>query len=225
MLNTLTNVRYSQSCSMTERTPLSTANSLFAQARKRARQGQFWSCLTGRSQGLLALKQVRVSCTIQAERDGGVRTVPINQIRGSEGRSHYFDLDFNPLYDQTKGRWLSIAVAQQRGKALPLVSLIQVGDLYFVQDGHHRISVARARGQKAIEARVIVWQVSGPLPWEMPVQAPHQATSIPAPGIAGIFQKLRREGSRILGHIVLGVQALGHRQGSPERRVHSVTGG
>jgi hypothetical protein len=177
MVNTLVDVRHSHSCPMAGRTPLSNANSLFAQARKRARQGQFWSCLTGRSQGLLALKQVRAACTVQGERDGGVRTVPINQIRGSEGRSHYFDLDFNPLYDQTKGRWLSIAVAQQQGKALPPVSLIQVGDAYFVQDGHHRISVARARGQMAIEARVIVWQVSGALPWETPTQAPHQATA------------------------------------------------
>ena len=225
MLNALAEVRYSQSCPTTGPSPLCIANSLFAQARKRARQGQFWSRLTGRSQDLLALKQVRAACTIQAERDGGVRTVPVNQICGSEGRSHYFDLDFNPLYDQSKGRWLSIAVAQQQGKALPLVSLIQVRDLYFVQDGHHRISVARARGQKAIEARVIVWQVGGPLPWETPAQTPRQVAPIPAPGIAGIFQKLRQEGSRILGQIVLCVPVLGHRQGDPEGRVHSVTGG
>ncbi len=176
MVNTLMDARYAQICPRAGPSPLCTANSLFAQARKRARQGQFWSRLTGRSQGLLALKQVRAACTVQAERDGGVRTVPISQIRGSEGRSRYFDCDFNPLHDQTRGRWLSIAVAQQQGKVLPLVSLIQVGDVYFVQDGHHRISVARARGQTAIEARVIIWQVSGPLPWETPTQVPHQAT-------------------------------------------------
>jgi hypothetical protein len=192
MLNTLVDVRHSHSHPMAGRTPLSTANSLFAQARKRARQGQFWSCLTGRSQGLLALKQVRAACTVHGEREDGVHTVPINQIRGSEGRSRYFDLDFNPLYDQTKGRWLSIAVAQQQGKALPPVSLIQVGDLYFVQDGHHRISVARARGQTAIEARVIVWQVSGPLPWEIPAQASHQATPMSLPKTL-IRKVLRRE--------------------------------
>jgi hypothetical protein len=192
MVNMLMDVRYSQSCLKAGPSPLCTANGLFAQARKRARQGQFWSRLTGRSQGLFALKQVRAACTVQAMHDGGVRTVPINQIRGSEGRSHYFDLDFNPLYDQTRGRWLSIAVAQQQGKALPPVSLIQVGDLYFVQDGHHRISVARARGQTAIEARVIVWQVSGPLPWETLAQAPHQATPISLPKTL-IGKVLRRE--------------------------------
>jgi hypothetical protein len=190
MLNTLVDVRYAQSYPRAGSSPLATANSLFDQARKRAQQGQFWSCLTGRPQGLLVLKEVRAACTVQAERDGGVHTVPISQIRGSEGRSHCFDRDFNPLNDQTKGRWLNIAVARQQGKALPLVSLIQVGDRYFVQDGHHRISVARARGQKAIEARVIVWQVSGPLPWEMPVQAPQQVTPNSLPKT--LIRKLRR---------------------------------
>ena len=42
--------------------------------------------------------------------------------------------------------------------------LVQVGDVYFVCDGHHRISVARALGQLAIEAEVTVWQVAGPSP-------------------------------------------------------------
>ena len=49
---------------------------------------------------------------------------------------------------------------------MPLVRLIQVGELYFVSDGHHRISVARAFGQQEIEAQVTVWQVEGALPWE-----------------------------------------------------------
>jgi hypothetical protein len=102
----------------------------------------------------------------------------MNQIRGSEGRSRYFDRDFNPLYDRARGRWLNIARARQQGKDLPLVVLVQVGDIYFVKDGHHRISVARALGQKAIDARVTVWQVSGPLPWEMPAQAS-------SPGLTG----------------------------------------
>jgi hypothetical protein len=43
---------------------------------------------------------------------------------------------------------------------------VQIGNLYFVRDGHHRISVARALGQRSIEAKVTVWQVTGPLPWQ-----------------------------------------------------------
>jgi hypothetical protein len=147
-----------------------TDNNLLAPCRKRARRGQFWSRLTGRSRALYALKDVRAACTLKAEFDGGIRSVPIRQIRGSEGRSRYFDCDFNPLYDQARGRWLNIARARQEGKALPPVVLVQVGDVYFVRDGHHRISVARALGQLDIEAEVTVWQVSGRLPWDAHVE-------------------------------------------------------
>jgi hypothetical protein len=49
---------------------------------------------------------------------------------------------------------------------LPPVRLIQVGDVYFVRDGHHRISVAKALGQTEIDAVVSVWHAAGPLPWE-----------------------------------------------------------
>jgi hypothetical protein len=101
-----------------------------------------------------------------------VKTVAIDQIRGSEGRCRYFDRDFRPLHDKARGRWLNIARARQQGKSLPPVVLVQVGDTYFVRDGHHRISVARALGQLDIEARVTVWHVSGTLPWEEVADAP-----------------------------------------------------
>ena len=52
--------------------------------------------------------------------------MPISQVRGSEGRSRYFDRDFNPLYDQARGRWLNIARLRQQGKELPPVVLVQV---------------------------------------------------------------------------------------------------
>jgi hypothetical protein len=92
--------------------------------------------------------------------------VPISRIQGSQGRSRYFDRDFRPLHDQARQRWQSIARARRQGKQLPPVSLVQVGDIYFVSDGHHRISVARAMGQSDIEARVTILPVSGPLPWD-----------------------------------------------------------
>jgi hypothetical protein len=128
--------------------------------------------LTGRSRRLFALKEIRAVCSVEAESDGGIRTVPLSQIRGSEGRSRYFDCDFNPLYDRARGRWLNIARASQQDKVLPPVVLVQVGNVYLVKDGHHRISVARALGQTEIDARVTIWQVTGPLPWETVAGAP-----------------------------------------------------
>jgi hypothetical protein len=57
-------------------------------------------------------------------------------------------------------------MAQLMGMALPPVKLIQIRDVYYVCDGHHRISVARTLGQTDIDAEVIRWDVAGPLPWE-----------------------------------------------------------
>ena len=225
MTNAIRDTRFSENYSITRQSPLCTANHLFAQARTRARRGQFWSSLTGCTAGLLALEQVRAACTVQAESDGGVCAVPISQIRGSEGRSHCFDRHFEPLSDHTQERWLKIAMARQQGKAIPLVALVQVGEFYFVQDGHHRISVARALSQKTIEARVIVWQVSGPLPWETSAQAPDGATADPVVETKRIFRKLRQRGARHWERIVLAIQVLGRGRERPERHGHSVTVG
>ena len=147
-----------------------TSDLLYSRTRDRGQRAMFWSTLTGRSRCLLALDEVRQRCqvsTIEKGRPGAeTRLVSIAQIVGSEERCGDFDRDFYPLHDHNRGRWLRIAAARRRGTPLPPVDLVQVGDLYFVQDGHHRISVARALGQTDIEARVTVWRVTGLLPWE-----------------------------------------------------------
>lgn len=139
--------------------------SLYHRALSRGRRARLWSLLSGRSRRLLDLKEVEASCKVSARSETGSRTVPIQLIRGSEGRTGDFDRDFHPLKRHTQDRWLGIAVARQQAKALPPVSLVQIGDRYFVRDGHHRISVAQALGQQDIEARVTLWQVEGRLPW------------------------------------------------------------
>ncbi len=131
---------------------------LYSLTRDQARRGLFWSTLTRRSRCLLALDELEA--TFGAQRDAGVQMVAIRQIRGTESRSSDFDRDFNPLHEHTRRRWLNVAAARRRGKALPPVKLIQVGAVYFVRDGHHRVSVARALGQRSIEARVVVWEAA-----------------------------------------------------------------
>jgi hypothetical protein len=147
-----------------------TTDLLYSSARDRGQRARLWATLTGRSRCLLALEEIRQGChvstTERSQFAAETRLVPIAQIVGSEGRCGDFDRGFNPLHDHNRGRWLRIAAARRRGTSLPPVDLVRVGDLYFVQDGHHRISVARALGQPDIEARVTVWQVTGPLPWE-----------------------------------------------------------
>ena len=83
--------------------------------------------------------------------------VPIEDIEGSEGRSRDFDAQFRPLRKHIQERWINIAIARTKGVQLPPVDLIQIGEKYFVRDGHHRISVARAQGQVVIDAMVTVW--------------------------------------------------------------------
>lgn len=128
-------------------------------------QHKVWSALTGRSCRLLNLATVQATCTVLGRHYAGSQTVPVDQIRGSLGRYTDFDIDFYPLQTHNRERWLNIAEARKQGVSLPPVDLIQLGDIYFVRDGHHRISVARALGQQYIDAVVTVWQVAGSPPW------------------------------------------------------------
>jgi hypothetical protein len=164
------------------------AATLYARSTRDGRRGRFWP--TGRpdSWRLLELSEIEGTCRIDDRCYAGLQTVPIEQIRGSEGRSSDFDRDFHPLQDHCKGRWLRVAAARDQGKVLPPVVLVQVGDVYFVRDGHHRISVARALGQLDIEAEVTVWQVAGPLPWDAPEQPSRPGLADRLLGIGQVFR-------------------------------------
>jgi len=140
----------------------------YVQACARGCWGRVWAALSGRPGYLIPLTEVHAAGTVRARRAAGMQTVPIARIGGSEGRSRDFDRNFNPLRSHAMERWLRVAEAQQRGVSLPLVQLIRVGELYFVRDGHHRISVARALGQQEIDAEVVVWEVDGALPGAPP---------------------------------------------------------
>lgn len=84
--------------------------------------------------------------------------VPLQAICGSAngGRTHDFDTQFRPMQTRTQDRWLSVAVARQRGRQLPPVELVQVNDSYYIVDGHHRVSVAAAMQDSHIDAVVVV---------------------------------------------------------------------
>jgi hypothetical protein len=120
--------------------------------------GQIWATLTGRSRHLLNLAEVEANHPSGNRYSIGLQAVPLGQIRGSQGRCRDFDLDFYPRQDHLKSRWLRVATAWYMGIPLPPIELIQVDDIYYVRDGHHRISVARALGQIEINAEVRVWE-------------------------------------------------------------------
>jgi hypothetical protein len=83
-----------------------------------------------------------------------MQTVRVEQIAGSLNRYHQFDRAFLPTQDDTSARWLSINRAFYQDVSLPPVVLYKVGQVYFVVDGHHRVSVAREQGQEFIDADV-----------------------------------------------------------------------
>jgi len=128
----------------------------FHRARMRGRLNCCWAALMGHSCRLRTLSTI----TDAASAGGhfvGIQTIPIQQIRATEGRDQDFDSDFNPLNNHTEGRWLSVFSAWMRGVDLAPVDVIRVGATYCVRDGHHRVSVARVMGQEYIEARVMAW--------------------------------------------------------------------
>ena len=121
--------------------------------------GGIAALLTGHSNSLLDLGREVSGRRIRSQHFAGSRTVPINQIKGSEGRSGDFDSAFNPMHTRTMDRWMSVALARSFGDTLPLIELIHVGDHYYVRDGHHRISVARALGEDYIDAKVTILEL------------------------------------------------------------------
>jgi hypothetical protein len=86
--------------------------------------------------------------------DRGLQVVPLDAIVGTVDRAADFDRGFRPTTTRLRSRWERIAAAQRRGEPLPPVSLFQVGELYFVRDGHHRVSVAKSLGRPDIDAYV-----------------------------------------------------------------------
>ena len=113
------------------------------------------AALTRRPNGLLSYQEARRGLAIEGESYRGVRVVPIDRIVGSLDRTEDFDRAFRPRRANAAARWQRVARAHHEGRDLPPVRLYQVGDAYFVEDGHHRVSVARALGQGFVDAEVV----------------------------------------------------------------------
>jgi hypothetical protein len=128
------------------------ASKLFERALTRGRLWRLVGQLTGRDTSLNVLESPSLDAS---RRTSKPRLVSIRDIAGSESRSQDFDARFNPLKSHHQERWISIACARRMGTPLPPIRLIQVGSAYYIRDGHHRVSVARAMGQMEIEAVIV----------------------------------------------------------------------
>jgi SpoVK/Ycf46/Vps4 family AAA+-type ATPase len=104
---------------------------------------------------MLPFEEVVAALGRRSQRDLGVQPIPLDAIVGTVDRRHgEFDRSFRPASPMVRGRWERIAAARRRGETMPPIEVYKIGDLYFVEDGHHRVSVARALGDEEIEAHV-----------------------------------------------------------------------
>ncbi len=126
----------------------------------------FWNALihwiTGKNNQLLPFDEVRKHLVFEGQHYLGLQSVPVDKIIGSVGRYRDFDRAFLPTQRQTQYRWENIHAAHADGVVLPPVDLYKIGEVYFVKDGNHRVSVARINGQDYMDAYVTA--IKTPLP-------------------------------------------------------------
>ena len=86
----------------------------------------------------------------------GVQAISVASIAGTTDphKAAAFDREFRPP-QWCRERWKQLYLIAQRGTPLPPVSVYRVGEVHYVRDGHHRVSVARAIGAEAIDAHIV----------------------------------------------------------------------
>ena len=132
----------------------STAVAEFDAARRAALMSDLIRPMLGRPVDLISFADVREHLGLASFVDRGIREVKLERIVGSLERSRDFNRAFLPREESLRERWEDVLRLAEGPKGFPPIDLYQVGDLYFVVDGHHRVSVARSMGGATIEARV-----------------------------------------------------------------------
>ena len=129
----------------------------FLRARRSAATAQLIARLRGEPDDvgvILPYEEVVEALGFVSERPLGLQVVALDAILGTVDRGGDFDRRFRPTSARVRSRWERIAAAVRRGEPLPPVDLVRVGEIHFVRDGHHRVSVARALGRADIDAYV-----------------------------------------------------------------------
>src|SRR5690348_7284617 len=103
---------------------------------------------------MLPFDEVVAALGFETERRVGLKTIRLDRIVGTVDSPHDFDRRFRPTSTRVRERWERLALAQRRGASIPPIDVYKVGDMYFVKDGHHRVSIALATGQTTIDAYV-----------------------------------------------------------------------
>jgi len=135
----------------------------FRLARWRATLAEIWTGLTGQPGGLLAYEAVREALGARETAQRELREIPLAAVVGSVGRYTDFTRGFLPLVEEDERRWAQVWAQMGSLHGLPPIDVYQIGDVYFVRDGNHRVSVARQQGFSHIEAYVTEVATAVPL--------------------------------------------------------------
>ncbi|HEX5896257.1 MAG TPA: hypothetical protein VFY47_08015 [Thermoleophilaceae bacterium] len=136
--------------------PRTDAQSDFSRARRRRALARLSSRLRRAEDvnHILPFEEVARALGRIGERRLGQELIALDSIVGTVDRSREFDRNFRPTSPRVRERWQRINTAQRKGEAMPPIDVYRIGELHFVKDGHHRVSVARALGHKDINAYV-----------------------------------------------------------------------
>jgi len=137
--------------------PTHDAQTDFSRARRRQQLGRLAARLRREPDDvtlILPFDEVVAALGRRGERSLGLQTIALDSIVGTVDRTREFDRRFRPRSRRVRIRWQRIAEAMRRGHSMPPIDVYRVGEVHFVRDGHHRVSVARQLGLSVIDARV-----------------------------------------------------------------------
>lgn len=136
----------------------------FRRARQRGNWEQILGRLRGRQVDLLSYDAIADQLKVVDSQKRGVEEIPLDAIVGSVGRYDDFTRTFMPRKSHDEERWAGVMASAPDVSLLPPIDVYQIGDVYFVLDGNHRVSIARQQGYKTIKAQVIEVRTRVPLP-------------------------------------------------------------
>lgn len=144
------------------------ASTTFDRARRRRAYRRIGSLLgrRGRPSDLLPLEEATRRLQPFARRHLGLRAIPVSQVVGTDSRGADFDRDFLPRRPEIGPRWRNVEEAFPEG-GFPPIAVYQLGEAYFIIDGHHRVAIARQRRVETIDAEVTELKAR----WHLPANA------------------------------------------------------
>lgn len=199
---------------------------VFQNARRKAFVQELMGLMRGQSAELLSFDDIKARLRLREESYKGLQNVPVDKIVGSVGRYRDFTSNFLPRGSTSRDRWSRVYAQVNSLEGTPPVELYQVGDVYFVRDGNHRVSVAKQLGNETIEAHVTELPTSIKIEPGMSLEDLDKAGSY-----AAFLEEIGLETTRpqhqsleltetsrygdMLGHIYLHKSVLEYKKGKP----------